>query len=110
MKISDITGALRAYKAATRLETVSDMVATERANVCLRCPQRKKTTGISRISRFLSELARQHNVDKNISNFSCGICSCNLQLLLSALPENLHKDSPEQKAKRAKTKCWMNGL
>lgn len=111
MKLSDITGAIRAYKAATRLETVSDEEAAKRAAICLQCrPWRQRTRGVSKVSQALAQYAGLNNADKRISDYSCSLCGCSLLLLTSALPENLHKDSPEQKAKRAKTKCWMNQL
>lgn len=107
MKLTDVTGALKAYRAATKKETAPPDVVASRVRVCLTCPQRKRTQGISRVSKYLADLARLNNADKNISDFSCNICGCSLLLLTSALPENLHVDSEVQKTKREKTNCWM---
>lgn len=107
MKINDITGGLKAYVAATKKETASEEEVLSRCNTCLKCPMRIKTRGISKVSQFLALLARQNNVNKDISEYSCGICMCSLLLLTNALPENLHKDTPEQAKKREKTNCWM---
>lgn len=110
MKAKDISGALKAYIAATKQETVSAEDAEERSKICRKCPKRIPTRGISRVSRMLADLARLHNSDQNIANYSCGICSCSLALLVPSLPENLHQDTEEQKTERLKTYCWMNNL
>ena len=107
MNLSDITGALAAYRAATKKETASPEQVLRRTTICLTCPMRVRTRGVSKVSQFLGELARLNNADKNISEFSCNVCGCNLLLLTTALPENLHQDNAEQKQVRDKTNCWM---
>lgn len=107
MKPSDVSGAIKAYVAATKKETASPEEVLRRSKICLACPMRVRTRGISRVSKFLGELARINNADKKISEFSCGVCSCSLLLLTTALPENLHQDNEKQKQKRNKTACWM---
>lgn len=103
-------GAAKAAAAAIQGNVEPASVVLSRAEVCLKCPRRIRTTGVSRVSQRLAELSRLNNADKNISDFSCGICGCSLLLLLSAIPANIHKDSPMEQRQRQKTNCWINKL
>jgi hypothetical protein len=100
--------ALNAAKEATRDNVVTSEVLQSRIAVCKACPQRRRITGtLSHVGNILARLANKHKVPKDISDFKCGVCSCPLSLLTTALPENLHVDSADEAVKRSKTKCWM---
>lgn len=103
-------GAAKAAAAAIQGKVEPASVIMERAAVCLSCPRRVRTTGVSKVSQRLAELSRLNNADKNISDFSCGICGCSLLLLLSAVPANIHKDSELEERQRKRTNCWINKL
>jgi hypothetical protein len=98
--------AINAYAEATKKNVVDTTTIEERSRICLGCPQRVKTRGMSRVSKILGVLSGKHGVDKGVSDFSCNVCSCSLLLLLPALKENLHKDTPEEAKKRPEY-CWI---
>lgn len=108
ISINDTIAALNAFKEAVRENTVPTTTLAERLAVCNACPMNQKNSGVkNRVSQILGQLATKHSVPAEISDRSCGVCGCNFSLLLPALPENLHKDSPEEAAKRPES-CWFN--
>lgn len=107
MKPADIAAALKAYAEATRGNTVSDREFARRMSVCKTCPKLRRTSGLTgRVSQILGSLSIKHKVPREMSSSSCGVCGCSLLLLVPALPQNLHSDSPEEALKRPST-CWM---
>ena len=108
MKISDAIAALNAFAEAVRENTVPSTTLLERIAICDECPMKQRNSGVkNRVSQILGTLAAKHKVPDSISGYSCGVCGCNFSLLLPALPENLHKDSPEEAQKRPAL-CWFN--
>lgn len=110
MKITDITSALVAFKEATNNNTVSEETAIERGNICRRCPLRKINSSVSNhVSKILAQIANKHGVSREIRDYSCSVCGCNLGLLIPALPEHVHKDSESERKRRVKgnPKCWV---
>ena len=51
-------------------------------------------------------LASKHRVPSEVHSYGCSVCGCSLVLLLPATPADLHKDSPEEAAKRP-ANCWL---
>jgi hypothetical protein len=100
------TAAAKAFVEATQGDVVSDEEIDRRARLCKPCPGRVKTTGVGRVSQILGALANKHKVPKEIADFSCVVCKCNLQLLIPA--KEPHVDSPKEKARRVKVnaRCW----
>lgn len=110
MKLTDIRQALKAYAAAKNSQTVGDAEAQHRSRVCAACPMRRKVAGfIGRASQLLGAASSTGQVPPELSDYKCGVCKCSLLLLVPALPENLHKDSPEERATREKKApaCWL---
>lgn len=107
MNTQGAIAAIRAFKEATQNNTVTPEVLKERIRVCNACPMRSSNRGVvGRVTETLSRLAIQHKVPSEIAGFKCGVCGCPLSLLAVSLPENLHKDSEEEAAKRPLT-CWL---
>ncbi len=99
--------AIRAFKEATKNNTVTPEVLKARLKVCNMCPRKRSNKGIvGRVTERLSQLAIRHKVPNEIAGFKCGVCGCPLSLLAVSLPENLHKDSVEEAAKRPAF-CWL---
>jgi hypothetical protein len=99
--------AIKAFTEAVNGNVVPHNEVLRRERVCNRCPMRKKVTGApSKISRYLGMLASKHRVPSEVHNHACSVCGCSLVLLLPATPPDLHKDSPEEAAKRPKD-CWI---
>lgn len=107
MRPTDITAALRAYTEATRGNTVTDKEFARRLAICKTCPKLKRVSGLTgRVSQILGALSIKHKVPRDVSGSSCGVCGCSLLLLVPALPQNLHKDSPDE-AKKRPVSCWL---
>jgi hypothetical protein len=103
----DSIAAIKAFQHALSGNVVSPEEVRRRGNVCATCPKRERVrNSVSKISRFLGMLANRHRLPKEIKDFACGVCGCSLQLLLPATKEDLHKDSPEEAAKRPE-QCWL---
>jgi len=111
MNLSGIQQALKAYKAAKNAQTVSDEEAQRRARTCAKpCPMKRKVGGfIGRASHILGAASSTGQVPTELADYKCGVCGCSLLLLIPALPENLHKDSPQERAEREKKApgCWL---
>ena len=108
MKLADITQALKAFSSAKGGQVVSAPEATSRARTCRECPMRKKVSGaIGHTSQVLGIATNAAPLE--LKGYQCGVCGCSLLLLVPALAENLHKDSPEQRALREKKapNCWL---
>jgi hypothetical protein len=107
MRPADITAALRAYTEATKGNTVDAAEFNRRISICKACPKLKRVSGLTgRVSQILGSLSIKHKVPRDVSGSSCGVCGCSLLLLVPALPQNLHKDSPDEAKKRPAT-CWL---
>jgi hypothetical protein len=107
MKPSDILAAANAFKDALKGDVVDDATIASRTAICLKCPQRRKVTGVvSRVSKILGDIANRHRVPKEIADYRCNICKCSLMLLIPATEKDQHKDSP-QEAKRRPASCWL---
>jgi len=106
LNIQGAVAALKAYQSARRgnVETAAEI--QRRAAVCFRCPKRQITRGVSKASEMLGILANRHRVPASVSAYSCGVCGCSLQLLLPAVKEDLHRDTPEEAKARPKA-CWI---
>lgn len=105
--IQDIRAAANAFKDAIKGDVVDDATILSRTSTCLKCPKRRKVSGIvSRVSRILGDIANRHRVPKDIADYKCSVCGCSLLLLLAATDKDLHKDSP-QEAKRRPLTCWL---
>lgn len=107
MRPQDVASAFKAFQAAKEQDTVSEEEFQRRFSICQSCPQRKKgiRTIKTRISKILADYSNRHAVRKEITEFSCGVCSCHFGLLLPAKPEHLHVDS-EEEAKKRPDFCW----
>jgi ribosomal protein S19E (S16A) len=107
MKLSDIQAAAKAYIEATRNDVVPDAEIDRRARICRQCSLRVPTRGVGRVSQILGGLANKHRVPKELSDYSCQICKCNLQLLIPA--KDGHVDSPDERRRRIKGNkhCWV---
>jgi hypothetical protein len=107
MNINGAKAAIKAFDHAMRKKTVPDGELMERYRVCKGCPKRRKISGFtSRVSRLLGNIANQHKVPHEFSKYKCGVCNCSFMLLLPALKEDLHKDSPQEAARRP-DHCWV---
>lgn len=107
MTPSDIKAAALAFKDALKGDVVDDDTIDSRAKICIKCPQRRRVTGIiSRVSKILGDIANRHRVPKEIADYKCNICKCSLMLLIPATEKDQHKDSP-QEAKRRPLTCWL---
>jgi len=105
--ITGATAALKAAREATRGNTVTEDTLRGRISICNTCPKRERIKGVvGSVGRVLAFVANKHKVPKEISGYRCGVCSCPLALLATALPENLHRDSPEEAAQRP-GRCWL---
>lgn len=109
MKPIDAVKAIRAFREAVRGNVSSAGQVANRAAVCASCSKRVPTTGVSRMSALLGRLSGKHGVPSSVSGFSCGVCGCNLLLLLPATKENIHQDS-EAEAKVRPENCWIKTL
>jgi hypothetical protein len=98
--------AIKAFVEATQGNVVPEAIVQHRASICNRCPKRKVTRGVSRVSQLLGILSGKHKVPNEIANYSCGVCKCNMLLLLPATKENIHKDTEEERKERPQT-CWI---
>jgi len=113
MNLSGIQQALRAYSAARNAQTVSDAEAQRRARICAKCPMNRKLAGfVGRASHILGAATSVGQVPPELSDRRCGVCGCSLMLLIPALPENLHKDTPKERAEREKKapNCWLTKI
>lgn len=105
--LTGATAALKAAREATRGNTVDEAILRDRISICNDCPKRERVKGVvGNVGRVLALVANKHKVPKEISDYRCGVCTCPLALLATALPENLHKDSEAEAAKRPK-RCWL---
>lgn len=108
MRPRDIMAAANAYKEAFRGNVVSDGEIGRRASICKGCPKRRTLRGIpQRVAAVISGAANRYRVPADIRNHMCGVCGCPLLALIPARPEDLHKDTPEQKTQRPE-KCWID--
>lgn len=105
MNTQGAIAAIKAFRDATQGITVSPELVKSRIKVCNSCPMRKSNAGIvGRVSEIMGRLANKHRVPPEVSKYKCGVCSCNLSLLIPAVEP--HKDSAEEAEKRPLT-CWM---
>jgi hypothetical protein len=104
---SDIIAAANAFKDAIKGDVVDGPTIASRTRICIKCSKRRKSSGLSTlVSKILGDLANRHRVNKEISNYSCGVCKCSLMLLIPATEKDQHKDSPEEASRRPLT-CWL---
>lgn len=101
--------AVKAYQSARRGNVSTPAEILRRSSICFRCPQRQMTRGVSKASEMLGILANRHRVPPAVSAYSCKVCGCSLQLLLPAVKEDIHRDTPEEAKARPKT-CWILDL
>jgi hypothetical protein len=107
MNISGATAAMKAFGQALNKNTVPEAQLLTRYRVCKTCPQRRKISGLaSRLSKVLGTIANQNRVPQEFSKYKCNACNCSFMLLVPALKEDLHKDTPTQDKKRP-AKCWV---
>lgn len=107
MRPQDALAAALAFKDAIKGEVVSPEEIIRREKVCSGCPKRKLTRNFTgRVSQILGIIANQHRVPASIKAYSCGVCGCNLMLLIPATEKDQHKDSPAEAKVRPAT-CWM---
>lgn len=110
MKLSGVTQALKAYRSARKQETVDDQEALRRGKICKGCPMRRKVGGfIGRVSQVLGEATGNRQIPEDLRDYKCGVCQCSLLLLVPAIEDNLHKDSPAERRTRLKSApgCWL---
>jgi hypothetical protein len=108
MNIHGAAAAIKAFDQAMHRNTVPPKQVEDRFRVCKTCPKKRKISGLtSRISQFLGRVANSHHVPQELSGYKCSVCKCGFLLLLPALKEDLHKDTPEQTKARPEG-CWMN--
>lgn len=109
LNLQGAVAALKAYQQARKGNVVSTETVAARAAICFRCPKRKVTRGVSKVSEMLGILANRNRVPNAVASYSCSVCSCSLMMLLPAVKEDLHKDSPEE-AKERPDSCWIKHL
>lgn len=105
MNLNGAIAAIKAFREATQGKTVSPEEIKRRVAICASCPKRKSNTGIvGAVSRTMGILANKHKVPADISKYLCGICKCNLSLLIPSITP--HKDTTDEDKNRPLT-CWM---
>lgn len=113
ISLKDAAAAAKAFVQAGRGKVVSDESIRQRTTLCMGCPKRRKVKvrPAEQASRILGMMANKNRVRKEIKDYKCGVCKCSLMLLLPALPEHLHDDSPAQAKSRAAEapQCWIPG-
>ena len=109
LNLQGAVAALKAYQQARSGSVEPPAVIKSRADICLRCPQRKITRGVSKVSEVLGVLANRNRVPNAVASYSCSVCGCSLMLLIPAVKEDIHKDTPAEAAKRPDT-CWIKHL
>lgn len=102
-----IQGAAKAFIQATRGDVVSEDEISRRARICKSCPGRIPNKGTGKISQILAKVAGENQVPKEIANYQCAVCGCNLQLLIPA--KEPHQDSDKERKRREKInpRCWL---
>ena len=107
MRPQDAIAAARAFQDAIKGEVVTADEIARREKICSACPKRKLTRNFTgRMSQVLGMIANRNRVPNSIRSYSCGVCGCNLMLLIPATEKDQHKDSPAE-AKQRPAACWM---
>lgn len=111
ISIRDATAAVKAALQARGGKVVEAAELKRRADICVKCPMRKFVSmqPTDQISRVMGMMVNRHRVPNSLASYKCGVCGCSLMMLLPALPEDLHKDSPEQAELRQSRapSCWV---
>lgn len=110
IQLAAAVSALKAFAEATANQVVTPDEGQRRANICITCPKRRKITtfSLSNVARTLGARANKNRVPPTLKDYKCGVCHCPLLMLVPALPESLHRDSPEEAKERATApNCWV---
>lgn len=111
ISIRDATAAVNAALKARGGKVVDAAELKRRADICLKCPMRRFVSmqPADQLSRVMGMMVNRHRVPASVASYKCGVCGCSLMMLLPALPEDLHKDNPEQAELRRSSapSCWV---
>lgn len=109
--IINATAAVTAFREARDGNVVDPETAQRRANICETCPMRERVRvhPSDQASRILGMQANKHRVPDALKSYKCGVCGCSLLLLIPAMPEHIHKDTPAEAKVRAERApmCWV---
>ena len=103
-----LSGSLQAFKAAANKKlgrTASEDTIAYRLETCSSCPRLKKAeTKEERASLILAG-----EQPEGVRDMVCSVCGCSIALLTSARPQDIHHDSPEERAQRPPF-CWLHAF
>jgi|TARA_R110002167_G_scaffold150637_2_gene344387 hypothetical protein len=105
MNIPGAVAAIKAFKQASKGDTVNEIEILRRTAICSVCPVRQLSTGVvSRVSQTLGVIANRHRVHRELRDYRCGVCKCALMLLIPSKVS--HVDTPAELLTRP-AECWV---